>query len=59
MDVCNLEPCRAVGVIKTTIEEAILDWIIPNEYEAAQNYFVKNKDKWLQEVGDFCRFKED
>ena len=32
-------------------EDAILDGIIPNEYDAALNYFLENKDKWLSEIG--------
>ncbi len=47
MKICNLQPSRAVGMLKTAIEEAILDGIIPNEYEAALEYLYKMKDDIL------------
>jgi tRNA nucleotidyltransferase/poly(A) polymerase len=47
MDICGLEPSRKVGIIKSKIEEAILDGIIPNEYEAALEYLYKIKDEVL------------
>jgi hypothetical protein len=48
MKVCNLEPSREVGKLKKMIEEAILDGIIPNEYEAALVYLYKIKDEVLK-----------
>jgi len=47
MKVCNIPPGKTVGLIKTDIEEAILDGVIPNTYEAAYEYLMKIKGKYL------------
>lgn len=47
MTLFNLQPGKKVGALKKMIEEAILDGIIPNEYQAAYNYLMQNKDKIL------------
>lgn len=41
MDTFNLPACAMVGDIKTRIKDAILDGIIPNDYEAAREYMFE------------------
>jgi poly(A) polymerase len=47
MEVCKIEPSKLVGIIKKKIEEAILDGIIPNEYDAAHEYLYLIKDETI------------
>jgi putative nucleotidyltransferase with HDIG domain len=49
MKICNLKPSKKVGEIKKAIEDAILDGIIENSYEAALEYLMKIKDDFLKE----------
>ena len=53
MKSCGLKPGPTVGKIKTAIEEAILDGVIPNEYEAAKGYFEKIKNEHLKAAADW------
>lgn len=55
MLLCGLQPSRAVGYIKTALEEAILDGLIPNEYEATKQFLLDNKTRLLLEASNEIR----
>lgn len=44
MEMFNLPPSPEVGALKSSIKDAILDGIIPNEYNAAYNYLVEKAE---------------
>ena len=41
MRIFDLTPCRAIGELKTAIKDAILDGVIPNEYEHAYHFMLE------------------
>lgn len=41
MQLLHLEPCATVGELKSAIKDAILDGVIPNEYDAAKAYLMQ------------------
>ena len=45
MKTFNLRPSREIGIIKERIKEAILEGVIPNEYEAAYELMLKEGEK--------------
>ena len=41
MQVFNLQPCREIGSLKSSIKDAILDGVIPNEHDAAFAFMLQ------------------
>ncbi|HJD92694.1 CCA tRNA nucleotidyltransferase [Bacteroides coprosuis] len=56
MEMFNLPPSKEVGSLKTAIKDAILDGVIPNEYDAAFNFLMdKAKSKGLTIQSEFMK----
>jgi hypothetical protein len=49
MEITGLPPSKTIGILKSTIEDAIIDGVIPNEYEAAKEYLLQIKDRIVKE----------
>ncbi len=58
MEMCGLKPGPTIGRIKEALEEAILEGIIPNEYEASKAYFFTIKDEFLAGAADWEKVTE-
>lgn len=41
MKLFNLGPCQEIGSLKSSLKDAILDGVIPNEHDAALEYILK------------------
>lgn len=48
MKTLDIPPGKTVGILKSMIEDAILDGIIPNEHDPAFEYMMKIKDEVLE-----------
>jgi len=48
MEICLLPAGKLVGVLKSKIEEAILDGRIPNEHDPALKYLLEIKDDVIE-----------
>ena len=53
MTVCGLKPGPTVGRLKEEIERAILDGVIPNEYEPARKYLDKIKAEYMAKAEEW------
>ena len=45
MEIFGLTPGKEIGRLKSSIKDAIMDGVIPNEYDAAYNYLVEKAKK--------------
>jgi len=52
MQICNLPAGKLVGILKSKIEEAILDGKIPNEREPALQFLLEIKDEIIENYGE-------
>ena len=53
MQLFNIQPCRAIGEIKTALKDAILDGQVPNEHEAALAFVIeKGRSLGLNPITD-------
>ena len=50
MQMFGLPPCKEVGVLKNAIKDAILDGVIPNEYEPAEALLLEEAKKLGLEI---------
>jgi hypothetical protein len=45
MEIFQIGPCAEIGTLKTKIKDAILEGVIPNEYDAAYTYLMEIAEK--------------
>ncbi len=45
MRIFNLPPCREIGTLKSSLKDAILDGVVPNEHDAALQYILDKAEK--------------